>query len=298
MVRDQETFIARETELRAILRVMGADERSIPAFRSLVLEYYRNHGRRFPWRETTDPYRILIAEVMLQQTPVERVRVKYGEFLGKFPNVAVLATAPLCEILKTWHGMGYNRRAIALQEAAQSIVLDHGGNFPCSIEVLVTLPGVGRATAGAILAYAYNAPVAFIEVNVRRVFIHFFFQDRDRVTDREILPLVAKALVPGDARTWYNALMDYGAFLRKRSVPAARRGASYHPRPRFTGSNRELRGRVLSSLISHGRVDYGDLPGMVSGEEEDVYRVLGELVKEGFIMKEGHEIRLVDHPVG
>lgn len=186
----------------------------VSAFREMVLYHYRQHGRPMAWRDTTDPYRILVSEIMLQQTQVERVSTKYPEFLAAFPDFTSLAQAPLADILAAWQGMGYNRRAIALQKCAQRVMNEYGGVLPADVDTLATFPGIGWATASSICAFAFNMPVVFIETNIRRVFIHFFFSDGSSVNDAEILPIVERAL-PDDSRVWYWALMDLGTALKK-----------------------------------------------------------------------------------
>ncbi|MDD1676500.1 MAG: A/G-specific adenine glycosylase [Methanomicrobiales archaeon] len=293
---DPDAFIAREEALCISLRSTTLNDDRIDAFRSLILDYYAACGRHLPWRETTDPYRILVSEVMLQQTQVERVLVKYPAFLEQFPHFQALAEAPLGDILRVWAGMGYNRRAIALQKSAVQIMLVYGGALPGDPDTLCTLPGIGRATACAILVYSFNLPLAFIEVNIRRVFIHFFFPGHDKVPDADLLPFVQKTLLNEDPRTWFNALMDYGSFLKKRSVSSARRSSHYHTQAPFTGSRRQLRGRVLACLVTRNIIPYADLPSIVSEEPDRVYGVVEELGREGFITREGHDVRLTERP--
>ena len=139
--------------------------------------HYRNHGRDLAWRRTTDPYRILVSEIMLQQTQVERVTIKYPALYRRIPGFSLACQAPLSDVLAVWQGMGYNRRAISLQKCARRVVEEYGGALPQDPEILATFPGIGRATAASICAFAFNMPVVFIETNIRRVFIHFFFGD-------------------------------------------------------------------------------------------------------------------------
>ena len=162
----------------------------------MVLSHYEQYGRDMAWRNTTDPYQILVSEIMLQQTQVERVTAKFPEFIRAFPDFASLATAPLANVLTVWQGLGYNRRAIALQKCAIRVMNEYDGVLPADVDILATFPGIGRATASSIAAFAFNMPVVFIETNIRRVFIHFFFTDTDTVNDAEILPLVEKSIIP------------------------------------------------------------------------------------------------------
>jgi A/G-specific adenine glycosylase len=142
------------------------------AFILTVKEYYRRHKRRgLPWRKTKDPYRILVSEIMLQQTQALRVVPKYEHFLQTFPTIQVLAKSPLSTVLRTWQGLGYNRRAKMLHECAKIVVKKYNGRFPKDLDTLVALPGIGHYTAGAIMAFAYNTWTPIIETNIRSVYL-------------------------------------------------------------------------------------------------------------------------------
>jgi A/G-specific adenine glycosylase len=273
----------RERRLLDAIREQGATPETIRLFRDLILSHYRAHGRDLPWRRTTDPYRILVSEIMLQQTQVERVAVKYREFLEQFPDFESLARAPRSEVLLAWQGMGYNRRAIALQTTAVRVVDEYGGRLPADPDTLATFPGIGKATAAAIVAYAFNIPVVYIETNIRRIFIHFFFQDREDVRDDEILPLVEQSLPRESPREWYSALMDYGTVLKKRTANPNRRSASYTRQSRFEGSDRQVRGRVLALVLEEGTVTEKEVILRVCENPGRVRKILGDLEKEGFI---------------
>ena len=163
---------------------------AVAEFRSLIYDHFRRNRREMAWRQTDDPYRILVSEIMLQQTQVQRVETKYREFIAAFPDFPSLARAPLREVLRVWQGMGYNRRAIALQKIAQRVLTEYDGRLPESEKALRTFPGIGAATAGALVAFAFNKPTVFLETNIRRVFLHVFFPGREGVKDSEILPLL------------------------------------------------------------------------------------------------------------
>ena len=274
---DLEQRILEET------RAHGPTPDAIALFRDLILSYYRAHGRDLPWRHTTDPYRILVSEIMLQQTQVERVAVKYPEFLDRFPDFKSLARARRSEVLRAWQGMGYNRRAIALQETARRVTEEYGGRLPADVETLATFPGIGKATAAAISAYAFNMQVAYIETNIRRIFIHFFFQDREGIRDDEILPLVERTLYRENPREWYSALMDYGTVLKKRTANPNRRSASYSRQSRFEGSDRQIRGRILALVLDEGTVTEKEVILRLCEEPGRVKRILGDLAREGFV---------------
>jgi len=263
------------------------DDKAIYVFRQEVLRFYNEHGRHeMAWRHTTDPYRIFISELMLQQTQVERVTEKYQVFIARFPDFASLAAAPLHEILSAWQGMGYNRRALSAKKLAERIVDEYHGVLPNDVETLATLPGIGPATASSIAAFAFNAPVVFIETNIRRVYIHFFFPHDGTVSDKEILPLVERTLYRKNPRMWYWALFDLGAAL-KRSVPNPnRRSAHYTRQAPFEGSDRRLRGQILKALVAKPGIPADDLPRMIEEDAGRVEQIVAALEKEGFIVRE------------
>ena len=264
-----------------------ASPADIGRFRTMVLTRYRNHGRLMAWRETTDPYRILVSEIMLQQTQVGRVTLKYPEFIADFPDFATLAGAPLADVLRVWQGMGYNRRAIALQKCAIRVMNEFDGRLPDDAGILSTFPGIGHATASSIAAFAFNHPVVFIETNIRRVFIHFFFGDREEVKDTGILPLVEETLDREDPRVWYWALMDLGTELKKQVANPNRRSAHYSRQPAFEGSDRKIRGAILRLLIASPGMTGPELAGMLAEDQDRVCRILAALEAEGFLLREG-----------
>lgn len=240
-----------------------------------------------PWRETRDPYRILVSEVMLQQTHVDRVRTKYEEFLTAFPGLEALAAAPLDRVLAAWQGLGYNRRAMALRRSARILVLEHRGSIPDDTAALQALPGIGPATAASIRAFAFDAPVVFIETNIRRVFIHEFIPGREAVADAALLPLVAAALDRRSPREWYYALMDYGAALPLRVPNPNRRSRTYIRQSRFAGSDRQLRGAILRALVGGAALTASGVMRVVGGDSERLLRLLGDLEREGFVRRVG-----------
>ena len=256
---------------------------TILSFKDTIYAYYRQHARRFPWRETKDPYRILVSEIMLQQTQTERVAGKYEEFIVRFPDFAALARSDLHPVLEVWQGLGYNRRAVALKETAVRMVREHNSRLPEDLDELIKLPGIGRSTAGAILAFAYGISVAFIETNIRRVFLHFFFPERDSVKDGEILPLVEQTLDRENPRQWYYAIMDYGVMLKARVPNPNRKSAHYSRQAPFEGSNRQIRGQILKYLIAEGRLTETELVDRLRRDPARVRAMLYEMECEGFI---------------
>ena len=261
-------------------------------FQAVIYQHYRAHKRAMPWRETQDPYHILVSEIMLQQTRVERVLGKYGKFLARFPDFETLARAPWPEVLAEWQGLGYNRRALALKRLAQVVMEDWGGKLPRREDDLRSLPGIGPATAGALLAFAYEQPVAFIETNIRRVFLHFFFAGQEAISDRKILPLVGQTLDRERVREWYYALMDYGAALKVAGPNPNRRSAHYTRQSPFSGSNREVRSLILRTLLGEPILSFEELAQAVGLDEERIRAALEQLVAEGFVVREGDRLQL------
>ncbi len=236
-----------------------------------------------PWRSHRSPYRIFVSELMLQQTGISRVMAHYDRFLRAFPSFEALARAPLPELLVVWKGLGYNRRALALRESARIVVERHRGRLPRTLAALLELPGVGPATAGAVLAYAFDQPVGFIETNVRRVFLHFFFPRSSQVSDRSIMPLVERTMDRRRPREWFYALMDYGAMLARATPNPNRRSRSYARQPPFAGSRRQLRGKVLAALLKLGTGTRRQIEAETGGADPRMTEVLASLVAEGFL---------------
>lgn len=263
------------------------------AFKTAVRRYYRRHGRHnLPWRQTTDPYRIFVSEVMLQQTQVPRVIPKYEEFLNSWPSVQALAAASLGNVLRQWQGLGYNRRAKLLHQAARYIQETHGGRFPRRRAELLAIPGVGPYTAGAILAFAFNQPAVMIETNIRTVFLHHFFEDADGVPDALIYPLIERTVDAKDPRHWYAALMDYGSHLKATIGNQNRRSRHYAKQTPFAGSDRQLRGAIMRELGQRD-ADQAALHRRLPGFGADrVVAQLAALVREGLVKRSGRRYRL------
>ena len=274
--------------------MLGSMQDSMRQFQETVLAYYRQHGRHdLPWRAAEpngayDPYKILVSELMLQQTQVPRVLPKFLAFTAQFPTFEALAAAPLADVLKAWSGLGYNRRAKFLWQAARQVVSEHNGVLPRTSAALVRLPGIGVNTAGALLAYAYNVPTIFIETNVRTVFIHHFFADQQGIDDRDILELVARTL-PDDDRSWYWALMDYGTHLKQTVGNLNKSSKQYAVQSKFAGSKRQLRGRVLRLLAGGPQPAQAVLDALA---DERAKAVLDDLYAEGMIERSNTHYKL------
>lgn len=287
------------------------------AFRERIWEWYHDNARDLPWRDDPTPYQVLVSEVMLQQTQVSRVLVKYAEWMQTFPTLETLAAASVAEVTAAWQGLGYNRRGLWLRQAAIMIINDFDGALPRDVAELAKLPGIGPNTAGSIAVFAYNEPVVFIETNIRRVFIHEFFggglaaagsvsvTTRESlrsgdvvavpdvaawkqnpplppldgaVDDRALLPLIEAALDRDEPRQWYYALMDYGSWLATQVPNPNRRSKHYAVQSKFEGSARQVRGEILRRALE-GSLSVVDLAAI----DERAPKLAGDLLKEGFL---------------
>lgn len=259
----------------------------INLFQKLVYDFYRIHGKNLPWRNTDNPYNILVSEIMLQQTQVERVVKKYNQFIRIFPDFLSLSEASLQDILKAWQGLGYNRRALALKNIAQIVVSKYAGHLPSDVEQLTILPRIGKTTASEIAAFAYNQSAIFIETNIRTLFIHFFFQDQNNIRDKDILPFIEKTLDKSNPREWYYALMDYGVMQKKRDKSIIKKSAHYVRQKAFEGSNRQIRGTIIRALINDGNMTENKIIIKINVNPSQVKENLAQLEKEGLIKKKG-----------
>lgn len=286
-------------------------------FVEFVAKKGRELYRDLPWRRTYDPYAIWISEVMLQQTQVSRVDGRWQRWLERFPTVDALAAAAPSDVLEEWQGLGYNRRALSVHRAAQAIS-EAGGVFPQDSKELVKLPGIGPATAAGIRAFAFNLHGVYLETNVRTVFLHELYPQAEGVPDSELVPLVeltCPASVTNAAdtavdtaanadeteltpRSWYYALLDYGAYLKKTIPNPSRRSKSHVKQSRFEGSHRQKRAELLRVLLAHkdeGGAEFETLhqelcqievnAGRETLDEQVTLGLLEELAKEGFCQK-------------
>jgi len=225
------------------------DSSAIQVFHSIVRDYYHQHPRNFCWRQDTSPYMIFLSEIMLQQTQTARVEKLLPTFIAKYPDLKALAAAGLADVLLAWQGLGYNSRAMRLHQAAQILVQKFDGILPADPELLQSLPGIGPNSAGSMVVYAFNLPVAFIETNIRTVYIHHFFSSAShKVSDKELLPVVNATLDRTNPRLWYWALMDYGVYLKRLVGNVSRKAKSYTVQSAFVGSKRQTRGAIIRLL--------------------------------------------------
>ncbi len=295
---------------------------------STLKKFYKENRRDLPWRNLPadrrghrDLYKILVSEIMLQQTQVERVIPKYTAFIKEFPTAKKLAAAPLSKVLLLWSGLGYNRRGKFLHEAARVMVEAERSKTPLhrsrapvhlseakefyGVEFLESLPGIGPYTARAVSVFAYNKPEVFIETNIRTVFTHFYHrQGRDPaggggfsrlIDDKELLPLIERALKKSkmEPRDFYAALMDYGSYLKRQGIRINKQSKHYAKQTKFEGSERQLRGAILRILLKNPQTP-AQLVKKTSRTKKEVSQLLARLVSEGLAQKERSRYRVAD----
>lgn len=256
---------------------------SIASFQKIIYGYYKDHERYFAWRNTDNPYYVVVSEIMLQQTQTDRVIPKYDQFITEFPTLQSLATAPLNRVIATWQGLGYNRRALALKCFAVRIIDEFDGIVPNDPDILGTFKSIGPNTAGSICAFAFNEPTVFIETNIRSVYIYRFFPQKKEVNDKELMPLIAQTLDFENPRIWYYALMDYGVMLKKTLKNPSRKSKHHSTQSKFEGSDRQVRGAILKMLVSEASLAEDVFIGAISREAPKIKQILSDLEKEGFI---------------
>lgn len=258
-------------------------EKQLTQFKKVIWDYYATHKREFPWRNIENPYYIIVSEIMLQQTQTHRVIAKYEQFIAQFPTIHVLAQAQQANVIKAWQGLGYNRRALSLHKTAQKIVQEHKSIIPNCPTILQTFPGIGKATASSIAAFAYNKPTTFIETNIRAVFIYCFFANQSNITDEQLIPLVAATIDPINPREWYYALMDYGVMLKKNCINPSRLSKHHTKQSAFEGSDRQIRGMILKLLSQETVLNFEQFCDLIPREQQRIKCALDNLLKEGFI---------------
>jgi A/G-specific adenine glycosylase len=213
------------------------------------------------------------------------VATKFDSFISELPDFSALARAPLAKVLRLWQGLGYNRRALNLKQAAEIIIKEHAGKLPSSPKILESLPGIGKATAASIAAFTFNKPVIFLETNIRAVLIHHFFKNKKSVHDVKLLPLAERLLDRGNPRKWYSALMDYGTMLKKHYGNASRRSAHYKKQSRFEGSKRQKRGKILRLLLYRKQLTLNQISEHLEIPSRRLNIILGELIADKIVTK-------------
>ena len=262
---------------------------TIGAFIDTVVAQGMALYRDFAWRRTSDPYAILVSEVMLQQTQTARVERYFETWMERFPVLDALAAASTADVLEAWQGLGYNRRALALKHAADEVCEHHGGVLPANAQELQALPGIGAATAAGVLAFAYDTFAVYLETNVRTVLLHELYPEEDGVSDRELNELLVRvnervAARGIGARSWNYALLDYGAYLKKIYPNPSRRSKHHSQQSPYEGSRRQKRARLLGAVLATPGQTTEDLAELFGYNEELAESILVDLAQEGFIV--------------
>ncbi len=263
----------------------------ITVFQEKILAFYREKGRVLPWRQTTDPYRILVSEVMLQQTQVDRVIPFYERWIQQWPSVEDLAKAERSHALEMWMGLGYNNRAVNLHNASNHIVQHFQGDIRKALDLDIKIPGIGPYTERAVRIFAFNADVVTVDTNIRRIFIHEFGLD-PAISDTDLWALAEQCLPHGHSRDWHNALMDYGAlFLTSRKTgikPKTRQS-------KFEGSDRQIRAKMLRHLLTHQKESFSIQQLLEIVECSDAQRmqtILEGMIKDDLLVLEENRYAL------
>ena len=280
-MKNVDTYLLR---MRAVMRSSPSSVRSIPLeeiqrFQQKIFLFYLQNKRSLPWRETTDPYKILLSELMLQQTQVSRVVSYYDRWIMRWPTAESLASASRAEVLKAWMGLGYNTRAVHLHQTAQKIVVEFDGDVIAAMKQYKELPGVGRYTAHAVQIFSTNADLVTVDINIRRIFIAEFHLSED-LSMRDLWEYAAQCLPRGRSREWHNALMDYGALhqtARKTGIRPLSQQSS------FEGSDRQIRAALLRLLLN-SPASFETIHQMIGGELIRLKKILGKMVDEELLV--------------
>ncbi|HEU5090424.1 MAG TPA: A/G-specific adenine glycosylase [Roseiflexaceae bacterium] len=320
-------------EIETPLRLEQPDDTNerTRAIQALLLTWFEQNARDLPWRRIRDPYRIMVSEIMLQQTQVDRVIPKYFAFLAAFPTLDALADASTADVIRAWAGLGYNRRAVNMQRAARAVRDEYSGQFPQTVEQLLALPGIGPYTAGAIACFAFEADVGFIDTNIRRVLRRLFFEPHEQPSERTLVELAQTLVPPGNGWQWNQAIMELGALvctaanplcwrcpLREQcrdyawrrsadeqvvlaygsEVPAPRRRIAERGQPAFAGSSRFFRGKIIDVLRTHPEgiavMALGPLvkDDYAESDRDWLETLIAGLVRDGLAERRGDDIRL------
>jgi A/G-specific adenine glycosylase len=277
------------SQFHRLYKSQGLSNEVIKAFQDYIYAFYRRNKRDFPFRRELTPYKVLVSEIMLQQTQTSRVSNKFLKFIEKFKDFDSLAQAKLEDVLATWQGLGYNRRAIALKKIAEKIVNEFEGTLPADLETLKSFPQIGHNTASSILTFAFNIPTYFIETNIRRVYIYFFFSAKTKVQDNDIMEIVKETIDLNNPREWYYALMDYGVMLKKTHPELNKKSAHYRKQSKFTGSIRETRGMILNLLLNNGSLSLKQIINKTNNHKDTIKKILNDMKQEGFVQEDDGE---------
>jgi A/G-specific adenine glycosylase len=269
--------------------ILTISQKRIKQFQDTVFSFYQHNKRDLPWRRTTDPYKILLSELMLQQTQVSRVIKYYEQWIRKWPTIHDLAVAKRVEVLKAWMGLGYNTRAVNLHKAAQKIAANFKGDILKAMQQYKEIPGVGRYTSQAVQIFSTNADLTTVDTNIRRIFINEF-QLSEEISDKELWEFAARCLPYGRSRDWHNALMDYGALC----LTAQKTGIKAKTKQtRFEGSDRQIRARILKILLDHD-ASFAELTHSLGIETIRLQQILARLIHERLITVEKNQYHLME----
>jgi A/G-specific adenine glycosylase len=269
-------------------------KKNIKKFQNQIYFHYHQNKRSFPWRNTTNPYHILISEYMLQQTQTSRVIKKYQKFIQRFPDFSSLVNAQTTQVLRYWSGLGYNRRALYLKNCAKIIHQKYHDHIPNSEKTLQKIPGIGPYTAAALMTFIYNKPVVLIETNIRSVYIHFFFHNRNDIDDKDLHPYIKKTIDTNNPREWYYALMDYGAMLKKQFPNPSRKSRHYYRQTTFEGSQRQIRGKIIKYLLTETQVSESQLCTVLKISAKEIEPILKQLIKDKILIKDELDYFLIE----
>jgi A/G-specific adenine glycosylase len=262
---------------------------TITKFQRNIFSFYKNHMRKLPWRTTTDPYKILVSELMLQQTQVNRVLTFYSSWILRWPTIECLAAASRRDVLQAWMGLGYNSRAIRLKKASILIMEKFKGDVIEAMHHYKQIPGVGRYTSQAVLIFATNADLVTVDTNIRRIFIHEFSLP-ETVPEQFVWNLAERCLPKGRSRDWHNALMDYGALhltAQKTGIPPKTKQL------RFEGSDRQLRASILRMLLQQDQ-RFTQIQKLYDVDAKRLHRILDKLVSEGMVHRKNNRYQLTE----
>lgn len=261
----------------------------IKRFHKKIFSYYAKNKRELVWRKTTDPYKILLSELMLQQTQVSRVEHYYIEWTQHWPTIHELAKASRSEVLKMWMGLGYNNRAVRLHKAAQVISTTYKGDVLAAMKNYTEIPGVGRYTAHAVQIFADNADMVTVDTNIRRILLHEFSLPEES-TDDELWTLAQRCLPKGESREWHNALMDYGAqFLTAKTTGIKPKTHQ----SKFKGSDRQIRAQILRLLLDKPQTIIA-LQSSLKIQEDRLYTILSKMKRDGLVTQKSNTYKLVE----
>lgn len=294
------------------------NKKRVKRFQELIFDWFATNQRDLPWRRTHDPYAVLVSELMLQQTQVDRVKKHWPGWVDRWPTFEVLAEAPTGEVIRAWAGLGYNRRAVNLQRAARQIIERGGFQQFATVKELVALPGIGSGTAGALMNFVWDIDTPFLEVNLKRIFQRLAFGPEIAVgwaDDRKLLAIAQAVLPKGQARVWPHALMDFGALACRPNdpfcqdcplgqiLPASRLNYAKltmdvrrTQRPKFETTNRYWRGRIIDLVRAHAQLTrqelYRQLPRPAELAPVRFDELISALIRDGLIVATDENVRL------